>query len=89
MKIELKTGDNYSSRPFFSIVVTSVIFLVIILICNISFKLSNISKFNEINYLCRLLTVEKSSSNLKKISKLTNLKNKQKIWELCREISKY
>ncbi len=89
MKIELKTGDNYSSRPITPVLFTSVIIFIIVLLSNISLKLSNISKHYEINYLCRLLTVEKSSSNLKKISKFTKLTNKQKIWELCRGIVKY
>ena len=86
MKIELKTGDNYSSKPLYSVFFTSVFILVIILISNISLKLSNISKHYELNYLCRLLKIDKSPSNFKIISKFTKLKNKQKIWEFCREV---
>ena len=89
MKIELKTGDNYSSRPFLSVFFTSVVIFIIIVISNISLKLSNISKYYEINYACRLLMTDKSSSNFKKISRFTNLNNKQKIWEFCREIANY
>ena len=89
MKIELKTGDNYSSRPLLSVFFTSVVIFVIIVISNISLKLSNISRYYEINYACSLLKIDKSSSNFKKISRSTNLNNKQKIWEFCREISNY
>tara|TARA_B100000579_G_C22264421_1_gene590911 strand:- start:165 stop:437 length:273 start_codon:yes stop_codon:yes gene_type:complete len=89
MKIEFNTGDNFSTKPYFYFFFTSVIILVIIIISNISLKLSNISKHYEINHLCRLLRVDKSSSNFKKISKFTKLKNKEKIWELCRDNIKY
>ena len=89
MKIELKTGDNYSSRPLLTFIFTSVVIFLIIVISNISLKLSNISRFYEINYACRLLKIDKSSSKFKKISRFTNLKNKQKIWEFCREIANH
>ena len=89
MKIELKTGDTYSSKPLFSVFFTSLIILVIVLISNISLKLSNISKHYEINYLCKLLKIEKSPINFKKVSKFTKLNNKQKVWEFCREVLNY
>lgn len=53
---------------------------------NISFKLTTIKRFYEINYLCKLISVDKSSYNFKKLSQLTNQKSKQKIWDLCREM---
>ena len=89
MKIELKTGDNYSSRPLFPFFFTSVVILFVIIIFNISLKLSNISKYYEINHLCTLLKIDKSASNFKKISKITKLKNKQKVWDFCRDIANY
>jgi len=89
MKIELKTGDNYSSRPLLSVFFTSGIIFVIVVISNISLKLSNISRYYEINYACRLIKTDKSPSNFKKISRITNLNNKQKIWDFCREIASY
>ena len=53
---------------------------------NISLKLSTIARFYEINYFCNLLSIDKSSFNFKKLSKLSNEQSKQKIWDLCREI---
>ena len=88
MKFELKTeNDNYSKSVsnFFRI----VFFLsLIILLFDFSLKLGIIAKHYQIEYNCRLLSVKKSPSNIKKLSRLFNLKNKQKVWELCRDIVK-
>ncbi len=56
---------------------------------NISFKLTTIKRFYEINYFCKLLSVDKSSYNFKKLSKLSKQKSKQKIWDLCREMVRF
>ena len=88
MKFELKTeNENYSKSisQFFGI----FFFLtLIIILCDVALKLGIISRNNEIEYKCRLLSVEKSSSNFKKLSKLSKLKSKQRIWEFCREFVK-
>ena len=88
MKFELKTeNDNYlkSFSQFFS----KVFFLtLIIILCDVALKLGIISRNHKIEYNCRLLSVEKSKSNFKKLSRLSNLKNKQQIWEFCREVTK-
>ena len=88
MKFELKTeNDNYvkSISQFFGI----VFFLTLILIlCDIALKLGIISRNHKIEYNCRLLSVEKSKLHFKKLSKLSNLKSKQQIWEFCRELIK-
>ena len=88
MKFELKTeNDNYSKlfSQFFSI----VFFLcLIIILCDVALKLGVISRNHEIDYNCRLLSVEKSKTHFKKLSKLSNLKSKQQIWEFCREFIK-
>ena len=88
MKFELKTEkDNFSKSSqtiFLSFIVTSLI----IIIANISIKLGTISRNYEINYLCKLILIEKTSSNFNKLSKLTNQTTKQKMWDLCREIVK-
>ena len=85
MKLELKTEkENYSKSflQFFSI----IFFLTsIIILCNAALKLGIISRNHEIEYNCRLLSVEKSKPHFKKLSRLSNLKSKQLIWELCRE----
>jgi len=88
MKFELKTEkENYSKSfsRFFSI----VFFLtLIIILCDVSIKLGIISRNQKIEYNCRLLSVEKSKPHFKKLSKLTNLKSKQQIWEFCRVVIK-
>ena len=88
MKFELKTeNENYSKSfsQFFGI----VFFLtLIIILCNVALKLGSISKNHQIDYNCKLLSVEKSKHHFKALSRLSNLKSKQKIWEFCREFVK-
>ena len=88
MKFEFKTeNESYSKSisKFFSI----VFFLtLIIILCDVAIKLGIISRNHQIEYNCRLLTVEKSKPQFKKLSGLLNLKSKQKIWEFCREVIK-
>ena len=88
MKFEVKTqnDDLWNSSLSFLLIFALLSFIVIL--TNVSIKLGTISRYHEINYLCRLLTIEKSSLNFKKLSKLTNLKTKAKMWDLCREIVK-
>ena len=88
MKFELKTeNDNYSKS--FSFVFRSFFILaLIIILCDIALKLGIISRHYQIKDNCKLLSVEKSSSNFDKLSRLSNLKSKQKIWEFCREVVK-
>ena len=88
MKFEVKTHNDDLSKSSFTFFIAFAISLVIIVISNISIKLGTISRYHEINFLCRLLTIEKSSLNFKKLTKLTNLNTKQKMWDLCREIDK-
>ena len=84
MKFELKTeNENYSKSisQFFGM----VFFLtLIIILCDVALKLGIISRNHKIEYHCRLLSVEKSKSHFKKLSKLSNLKSKQQIWDFCR-----
>ncbi len=88
MKFEVKTQneDPWNSSLSFLLIFALLSFIVIL--SNVSIKLGTISKYHEISYICRLLTVEKSSINFKKLSKLTDLNTKQKMWDLCREIVK-
>ena len=86
MKFELKTeNENYSKSisQFFGVV---FIITLIIIICDVALKLGIISRNHEIDYNCRLLYVEKSKTNFKRLSRLSNLKSKQQIWEFCREV---
>ena len=88
MKFELKTeNENYlkSFSQFFGIV--SFLTLIFIL-CDVALKLGIISRNHNIEYNCRLLSVEKSKPHFNKLSRLSDLKSKQQIWELCREVIK-
>ena len=88
MKFELKTeNENYSKS--FLLAFRNVFFIALmILLCDIALKLGIISRHYQLDYKCRILSVEKSTVNFKKLSKLSNLKSKQKIWEFCKEIIK-
>ena len=88
MKFELKTeNENYSKSiiQFFGIV---FFVTLIIILCDFALKFESISRNHKIEYNCRLLSVEKSKPHFKKLSRLSNLKSKQLIWELCREVVK-
>ena len=88
MKFELKTeNENYpkSISQFFGIV---FFITLIIIFCDVALKLGIISRNHKIEYNCRLLSVEKSKRYFMKLSRLSNLKSKQQIWEFCREVIK-
>ena len=88
MKFELKTeNENYlkSFSQFFGIV---FLLILIVILCDVALKLGFISRNYKIEYNCRLLSVEKSKPHFKKLSRISNLKSKQQIWEFCREIIK-
>ena len=88
MKFELKTeNENYSKSISYFIGLVFIISLIIIL-GDVAIKLGIISRHYQIEYNCRLLSFEKSTTNFKKLSMLSNLKSKQRIWELCREVIK-
>ena len=88
MKFELKT-ENESYSKLFSKFLGIVFFLtLIIILCDVALKLGIISRNHNIEYNCRLLSVEKSKPHFKKLSRLSNLKSKQQIWEFCREVIK-
>ena len=88
MKFEVKTENDYLSKSSVTFFLSFVVITLIIILANISIKLGAISRNYEINYLCKLILIDKSSSNFNKLSKLTNQTTKQKMWELCREIVK-
>ena len=88
MRFEVKTQNDDFSKSSFSHYLAFVFLSFIIILGNLSIKLGTISKHYEINYFCKLITIEKTSLNFKKLSKLTNQTTKQKMWDLCREIVK-
>ena len=88
MKFEVKTQNDDIWKSSYSVLLSIALFSLIVVLSNISIKLGAISRYYEMKYLCNLLTIEKSSLNFKKLSKLTNQTTKQKMWDLCREIVK-
>ena len=88
MKFELKTENDNNSKSFLHFFRIVFVLALIIFLFDISFKLGIISKHYQIEYNCKLLTARKLSSNIKKLSRLSNLKNKQRIWEFCRDFVK-
>ena len=88
MKFELKTENDHFNNQIYSVFIFFVSITIVTIMANISLKLSTIARFYEINYFCNLLSIDKSSFNFKKLSKLSNEQSKQKIWDLCREIVK-
>ena len=88
MRFELKTENDNYSKLFTHFLAISFIFTLIIILCNVAIKLGIISRHYQIEYNCKLLSVEKSKPNFKKLSRLSNLKSKQRIWDFCREIVK-
>ena len=86
MKFELKTeNENYPKSFLQALRIFSKLALIIIFF-DIALKLGIISRNYQIEYSCRILAVEKSKTNLKKLSKLFKIKSKQRIWEFCREV---
>ena len=88
MKLELKTDNENSLNSFLQFFKTISILALVIILCDVALKLGIISRHYQILYNCRVITVDKSKSNYKKLSTLINVKNKQRIWEFCREIVK-
>ena len=88
MKFELKTENENYSKSISYFLGLLFIFSLIIILGDVAIKLGIISRHYQIEYNCRLLSFEKSAKNFKKLSMLSNLKSKQRIWELCRGIVK-
>ena len=85
MKFELKTENEKYSNSFSNILKAVFILALIIIFCDVALKLGIISRHYQIEYKCRHLSVEKSNSNFKKLSRLSKQKSKQRIWEFCKE----
>ena len=87
MRFEIKTDQDRISDKFSLSLAISIITFFAILFTNISLNINKLTSYYEINYLCRLILVDKSQGNFKKLSNLTKQLKKQKIWEFCREFS--
>ena len=88
MKFELKTEKENYSKSFLQFFGVFFFLTLIIILCDVALNLGVISRNHKIEYNCRLLSVEKSKPHFKKLSRLSNLKSKQQIWEFCREVIK-
>ncbi len=88
MKFELKTEKENYSKPFLQFFGIFFFLTLIIILCDVALKLGIISGNHKIEFNCKLLSVEKSKTHFKKLSRLTNLKSKQQIWEFCSEVIK-
>ena len=88
MKFELKTENENYSKSFSQFFIIVFFLTLIIILCDVALKLGIISRNHQIDYNCRLLSVEKSKPQFKKLSRISNLKSKQEIWEFCREVIK-
>ena len=86
MKFELKTENENHSKSFIYVLKALFKLSLIIIFRDTALKLGIISRNYQIEYNCKLIAVEKSKTIFKKLSKLSNLKSKQKIWEFCREV---
>tara|TARA_B100000212_G_scaffold42869_1_gene27687 strand:+ start:102 stop:368 length:267 start_codon:yes stop_codon:yes gene_type:complete len=85
MRFEIKTDQyRFSDKLSLSFAISIITFFAI-LFTNIALNINKLTNYHEINYLCRLILVDKSQSNFKKLSKLTKQLKKQKIWDFCKE----
>ena len=88
MRFEVKTDQRRFSEYFSEIFLVTFILFFGVLFFNLVLSLQKISRYYETNYLCNLILVEKSSNNFKKLERIINQKNKQKIWDFCKLISR-
>ena len=88
MKFELKTENDNYSKSISQFLGIFIFLTLIIILCDVALKLGILSRNHNIEYNCRILSVEKSKLHIKKLSRISNLKSKQQIWEFCREVIK-
>ena len=87
MRFEIKTDQNRFSHKLSLSFALSIFTFLAIIVTNISLNINKLSRYYEIEYLCKLIFVDKSQVNFKKLSKLIKQKKNQKIWDFCREYS--
>ena len=88
MKFELNTEKENYSKSFLQFFGIFFFLTLIIILSDVALKLRIISRNHEIDFSCRILSVEKSKPHFKKLSSLSNLKSKQQIWKFCSEVNK-
>ncbi len=84
MKFELKTENDNFLKSFSDILSIFFKLAVLIILFDVALKIGIISRQYQIDYNCKLLSVEKTKSNFNKLSRLSHLKSKQRILEFCR-----
>ena len=84
MKFELKTENDNFLKSFSDILGIFFKLAVLITLFDVALKLGSISRQYQIDFNCKLLSVEKTKSNFNKLSRLSHLKSKQRILEFCR-----
>ena len=88
MRLEVKTDKGKFSDYFSEIfLVTVTFFLGILFIFSVN-NLRKISRYYQTKFLCNLVLIEKSSRDFKKLGKIINFTNKQKIWDFCKALSR-
>ena len=88
MKFELKTEKENYSKSFLQFFGIFFFITLVVILFDVALKLGIISRNHKIEFNCRLLSIEKSQPHFKRLSRLSNLKSKQQIWEFCREVIK-
>ena len=88
MKFELKTENDNNLKSFSQFFGIVFFLTLLVILCDVALKFEIISKNHRVEYNCRILSVVKSKPHFKKLSRLSNLKSKQQIWEFCREVIK-
>ena len=88
MKFELKTENEKYSKSISHVFGIFFILALLITLCDIALKLGLIARNYKVDHNCRLLSVEKSSTNFRNLSRISNLKSKQQIWEFCKDVIK-
>ena len=88
MRLEVKTDQRRLSEHFSRIFYVTFILFFGVLFINLVFSLQKISRYYETNFLCNLILLEKSSNNFKRLGRIINQTNKQKIWDFCKIASR-
>ena len=88
MRFEVNTDQSRFSKYLSEILLVSTTLFFGILFLNLVFSVRKISRYYQTNYLCNLVIVEKSADDFKKIGSIIKQKNKQKIWDFCKGISR-
>ena len=84
MRFEFKTDQ----RRFSEIYLVIFVLFFGVLFFKLTLSIQKVSRYYETSYLCNLILVEKSSNNFKKLGRIINQTNKQKIWDFCKLINK-